>query len=444
MNVGIIGCGYVCDTYMSTWGMHPGLKIVGVTDIDQSRAEIVSKLYGLRRYASNEEMLADPAVEIVLNLTSINSHDAVTRAAIAAGKHVYSEKPLTLDMASAREMAALAAEKGVVLSCAPSNALGDTTQTMWRAVRDGVVGNVRTVYAEMDDNPIYLMQPEHWRSRSGAPWPYQHEYEAGCTIEHVGYQLTWLCAMFGPVASVTAFSKMTIPDKTAGIADKAAAHLDPADTPDFSVAVLDFRSGVTARVTCSIGAPWDHRMRIIGDKGMLFADSYRHYQCPVYLERFTKLSLNARKSYTVRNNDLLQWFFRVGGRRLKLIRNPPPGTDRIHGTGSKWSPKAMLKRWMKAELGVQDKVIGVAEMADAIRNGRQAFPAPDFVLHLTELTLAIQNAGPGGVSHALTTDFAPVEPRPETLRARVDYDRVLRKPLLARISDQLIDRLHKH
>ncbi len=439
MNVGVIGCGYVCDTYMSTWGRHPKLALKGVTDRNPARAEAISSLYGLRRYASNAELLADPEIGIVMNLTSIESHGEVTRAALMAGKHVYSEKPLTTDLAEARALIALAAEKGLVLACAPSNALGDTTQTMWRAVLDGVVGEVRTVYAEMDDNPIYLMEPERWRSRSGAPWPVQHEYEAGCTVEHVGYHLTWLCAMFGPVASVTAFSKLTIPDKT-------PLPLDPPDTPDFSVACLDFRSGVTARVTCSIGAPWDHRMRIVGDAGMLTADSYRHYQCPVYLERFTKLSLNARKSYTVRTNGLLQWIFRVGGRRLTLIRNAPPGADGrfLAAGGPWWSPKAALKRLMRGELGVQDKCVGVAEMADAIATGRPAFPAPDFVLHLTELTLAIQTAGPRGGAYALTTDFAPVAPRPETQRARVDYRRALRVPLLARLADPLIDRLHRH
>jgi hypothetical protein len=167
---------------------------------------------------------------------------------------------------------------------------------------------------------------------------------------------------------------------------------------------------------------------------------------PVYLERFTKLSMNARKSYTVRTNDLLQWMFHVGGRRLKLIRNAPPGADgrTTAGRAPWWSPRAALKRWMRAELGVQDKCIGIAEMADAIASGRPVFPGADFMLHLTELTLAIQNAGPRGGAHALTTDFAPVTPRPETLQARVDYSRALRVPLLARLSDKLIDRLHKH
>lgn len=438
MNIGIIGCGYVCDTYLSTWAKHPNLVIKGVADIDPARAEAISKLYGLRRYASNEEMLADPEVDIVVNLTSITSHVAVTRAALEAGKHVFSEKPLTTDFAVAGELAALAEARGVRLACAPSNTLADTTQTMWRAVRDGVVGDVRIIYAELDDNPIYLMQPEHWRSRSGAPWPFQHEYEAGCTVEHVGYHLTWLCAIFGPVARVTAFSKCTIPDKT-------PLPLEPRDTPDFSVACLDFASGVTARVTCSIGAPWDHRMRIVGDKGMLTVDTYRHYQCPVYLERFTKLSLNARKSYSVRNNSFLQWLFRVGGRRLPMIRNAPPGEKSVIRLGGPWwSPKAILKRLKWAELGQQDKVVGIAELADAIATGRPSFPGTDFMLHLTELTLAIQNAGPGGVTHTPATSFAPLAPLPETLRARVDYGRALRVPLMARISDRLIDRLHQH
>src|SRR5690606_32006237 len=119
------------------------------------------------------------------------------------------------------------------------------------------------------------------------------------TWEHVGYHLTWMCAILGPVRSVTAFSKAILPDKT----DRP---LDPAHTPDFSVAVLDFVSGVVGRVTCSIAAPYDHRMRIIGNEGMLHADTYRHYECPVYLEPFTKLSLNARKARSVRTRTWLQ------------------------------------------------------------------------------------------------------------------------------------------
>ena len=171
MRVGIIGCGYVFDHYMSTFRNHRGLELAGVTDVDRPRAEHVGQAYGLKVYASNEELLADSSIELVLNLTSIESHYEVTRAALLAGKHVYSEKPFTPDLASSRELVALARERGLHVSGAPSNAMSDTVQTMWRALRAGAVGKVRVVYAEFDDNPVYLMHPETWRSRTGAPWP---------------------------------------------------------------------------------------------------------------------------------------------------------------------------------------------------------------------------------------------------------------------------------
>ena len=439
MKVGVIGCGYVFDHYMATWARHPKLELAGVADLDAVRAETVARTYGVRHYRSNEELLADPSIGIVANFTSIESHFEVIRAALLAGRHVYSEKPLTTDLDEARALFDLAAERGLVLSCAPSNVFSDTTQTMWKAVRDGAVGDVRIVYAEFDDNPIYLMSPETWKSRSGAPWPYIHEYEQGCTFEHAGYHLVWMCAIFGPVETVTAFSDVTIPDKT-------DAPLDPPDTPDFSVACLKFRSGVVARLTCSIGAPYDHRMRIIGNEGMLHADTYRHYRSPVRLERFDKLGLNARKAVSVRTNTLLQWPFGVGGRRLRLQRNAPPGADgRLISTeGRWWSPRDLLNRLKRRELGQQDKSVGLAEMADAIAVGRPCFPPPDFILHVTELTLNIQRAGTESRTHRMATDFSPLSPRPETVSSGIDYGRRRPPSAISRLINGVLDRMHRH
>jgi predicted dehydrogenase len=436
MIVGVIGCGFVIDFYMGTWSRHPGLMLKGVADIDMRRRDVVARAYKVKAYDSNEALLADPEIDIVANFTSVESHYEVTRQALEAGKHVYSEKPLAMTTDQARELFALADRKGVRLSCAPSNAMSDTVQTMWKAVRDGAIGDVRIVYAEFDDNVIPLMHPEAWRSPTGAPWPYAHEYEVGCTYEHVGYHLTWLCAMFGPVRSVTAFSKQVIPDKT-------DLPLDPPDTPDFSVACLDFASGVVARVTCSIGVPLDHRMRIVGSRGMLTADTYRHYQCPVYLERFTQLTLNARKARTARTNSSLAWLFGVGGRRLKLLRIPPPGAGRDTLPRTKWwSPRAVLAAIKRREVGQQDKTVGIAELADAIRTGRPSFPPPDFTLHLAELTIAIQAAGTNGAPIRLTTTFAPIEPRPETLAAPMDY--AFKRPPgpLSRAIEGMLVRMH--
>lgn len=427
MKIGVIGCGYVFDHYMTTLPRHPGLQVAGVADLNRERAEAVARFYGLRRYATNEEMLADPDIGIIANFTSIEAHHRVSRDALLAGKHVYSEKPLTMTMDQARDLADLALARGLRLSCAPSNALSATVQTLWKIVADGAVGTPRMVYAEFDDNPVYKLRPEDWRSRSGAPWPYLHEYEMGCTWEHAGYHLGWLCAIFGPVRAVTSFSRVTLPDKT----DRP---LHPADTPDFSVASLDFHSGVVARLTFSIAAPTDHRMRIIGSEGVASADTYRDYDCPVHLEPFHPLTLKARNMRSVRTNTLLQWPFGVGGRRVPLAPAVHPGAAGAKAfDGPAWSPKTWLKRLRRSQFGQQDKCAGLVELVAAIREDRPHYPAPDFTLHVTELTFAIQGAGADGATHRMQTTFAPLD-LPATTRAGApDYRRLARPPLAARL-----------
>jgi predicted dehydrogenase len=437
--IGIIGCGYVFDHYMATLSQHRGLHVVGIADKDSARRDRAAAYWGLRAVRDNDALFADPGVAIIVNLTSIQSHAEVTRNALLAGKHVYSEKPFVTDLDEARALVALAETRGLRIGCAPSNALSPTSQTLWKAVVEGAVGDVRLVYAEFDDNPVYLMAPEGWRSRSGAPWPYLHEYEMGCTWEHVGYHLAWMCAIFGPVRSVTAFSRQTLPDKT-------AEPLTPPDTPDFSVACLDFESGVVGRVTCSIAAPYDHRMRIIGNRGMLQADTYRHYECPVYLERFGKLSLNARKARAVRMSTALQTLFGIGGRRLPLARPAAPGgaAPIDLGAGAGRGLRGWMNRLRRRQLGQQDKSVGIAELAAAMAEGRPHFPSHAFTLHLTELTLAIQAAGTDSASRCLVTRFDPL-PLPEATRLSApDYARFARHGLAERLSARLLDRLHRH
>lgn len=439
MRIGIVGCGYVFDHYMTTLPGHAGLEIAGISDRDPKALARAAGYHGLHAYPDTQAMLADDTIGMIVNLTSIESHYEVTKAVLLAGKHVYSEKPFVTDLGQARELFALAEARGLRISCAPSNALSATSQTMWKLVQDGAIGDVRLVYAEFDDNPIYLMSPEGWASRSGAPWPYLHEYEMGCTWEHVGYHLTWMCAILGPVRQVTAFSKHTLPDKT-------ALPLHPAGTPDFSVACLDFHSGVVGRVTCSIAAPYDHRMRIIGNRGMVHADTYRHYDCPVFLEPFGKLTMNARKARTLRTSSALQSLFGVGGRRVPLLRTAPPGSAKpIDLLGKRgWSPRILLNRLKRRQLGQQDKAIGVAELADAIATGRPHFPSHAFTLHLTELTLAIQGAGPDGVSHPMQSRFEPVDLPASSKAAGPDYRRFAKPGVLERLSAGLLDRMHKH
>src|SRR3984885_11918092 len=97
MKIAYVGCGYVFDIYMRTRWAHPELEICGVFDVDTARANTISRHYGFNVYPNYETLLADPKVEIVVNLTSIQSHYETIKLALEAGKHVFSEKPLTIN-----------------------------------------------------------------------------------------------------------------------------------------------------------------------------------------------------------------------------------------------------------------------------------------------------------------------------------------------------------
>lgn len=435
--IGVVGCGYVFDHYMATIARHAEIEIAGVADIDPARLEQATRFYELPAYPDVDSLLADPSVEIVANFTPIEAHYEVTRAALQAGKHVYSEKPFAMTMEQAHTLVDLAADKGLRVSCAPSNVLSATSQSMWKAVTDGAVGDVLLAYAEVDDNPIYLMKPEGWRSLSGAPWPYIDEYQMGSTWEHVGYHLTWMCAIFGPVRQVIAFSKKTVPHKT-------GQPLRLPDTPDFSVACLDFESGVAGRVTCSITAPLDHRMRIIGNMGMIHVDTHRHYEAPVRIERFTALTLNARKARSVRTNSFLQRVLGVNGRQVPLVPVRGSSAEDVPLLGRGGGIGGWLHRLEQRQLGREDKAVGLAELAAALEEERPHFPAPDFTLHLTELVLTIQGAGPDGVSHQMATGFTPLELPAAAREADIDYRQFARPSAVDRFSERIVDRMHKH
>lgn len=405
MRIAYVGCGFVFDIYMRTQWAHAELEVQGIYDIDLARAQKVSEYYGHRLYESYDALLKDDRVDIVVNLTNISAHYEVTKRALLAGKHVYSEKPLTTELAETQELFALAKEKGVILSGAPCNVFSDAVATMWKCVRDGAIGKPVLVYAELDDSPVHLMRSETWRSPTGAPWPYIEEFQEGCTFEHVGYHLVWICAMFGPAIGLSAFSSALIEHKT-------DTPLSPADTPDFSVACIEFANGVVARVTCSIVAPRDHRMRIIGTEGEVAADSYRHFQSSVKLERFSNVSLAARKAYTIRSQPLIGKIFGVGGKSVKLVRQWKSHAVESDGDNIQSIKHRVISAVRRREVYSQDKLIGIAEMARSIENGLPQILPADFLIHVNELTLLIQRAGTGGGATPITTKFKPLSPPP--------------------------------
>lgn len=239
MRVAILGCGYVANMYRLTLPLQPELKLVGVMDRDPQRTKVMADLTSSKAYATLDELLADKEVELVLNLTNPRSHYETTKACLDAGKHVFTEKPLALSMREATSLVELAEKRGLQLSSAPCTLLNEAAQTLWKAVREERVGKTRLVYAEMDDGMVHRMPVKKWVNEAGTPWPYVDEFETGCTMEHAGYVLSWLAAMFGPADLVSAFSTTLVPDKLPG------EKIDSA--PDFSVACVRFKSPVVDR-----------------------------------------------------------------------------------------------------------------------------------------------------------------------------------------------------
>lgn len=356
---------------MNTIAQHPELSLAGVYDRDPKRSLNFNRTYsGTKIYDTYEQLLTDPAVSIVLNLTNPHEHYTVSRAALAAGKHVYSEKPLATDFDHARELVDFARQRGVHISSAPCSVLGSTAQTVWKAMRDRIIGTPYVVYAELDDGMVHRMAYDKWISRSGIAWPWKDEFEVGCTMEHAGYYLTWFGAMFGPAESVTAFASAQVDDK------KTAVPLDRI-SPDLTVACIKYKSGPVVRLTCSIIAPHDHQLRIIGEEGVLSVEDCWYYRNPV----------KVRKWITIRRKTLLHPI----ATKLPLLGKDVPVEP-------------------KSGSAQMDFMRGVGELADAIHEGRMSRLSPEFCLHMNELTLAIHHGDTLAMPYRMKTTFEPMQP----------------------------------
>ena len=395
----IVGCGNVASFYCSAMSKHPVLRLTGVTDRHDPRATAYANYYSVRKYESLDEILSDSSVELVLNLTNPRSHFSISKACLDAGKHVYSEKPLAMSFPEAQELVRLAEQRGLRIASAPSRLLGETAQTMWRALRENAIGKVHAIYAEMDGSLIYRSPYKQWFNEVGMHWPYKDEFEVGCTIEHAGYSVSWLAAYFGPVESVTAFATCQVADMHTDV------ELD-VRPPDLTVACLKFRSGPVARLTTSWIAPSDHSIRIFGDTGVLSTDDIWAPKSPVYITRSLGISIGP-KSIIVPWKKRYPLAVPEGEAREIEARRPILRSPRNF-------VRAARARFLHLRKRV-DFCLGPAEMATALREQRPCRLSPDYCLHNTEVVLAIHNSLETGSHDEITTTFACMEPLPWAL-----------------------------
>lgn len=372
VRIGVVGCGYVATSYAETLIHHPELELVAVCDRVRRRAQDFANRWPADIYDDVAELLAKSNAELILNLTNPRDHFEVSKSCLEAGLHVYSEKPLAMTAEDAKTLTYLASSRNLQLMTAPCSVLSETATTLCDVVNQGLVGKVRLVIANFDDGMIAPREkPWNWRNSLGCPWPAKDEFEVGCTYEHAGYVLTWLARIFGAATSVTSFASCQIPDK--GIRTEGLA-------PDFTVGCIDYPNGIVARVTCSLVAPLDKSITIIGDQGILRVSNVRHERCPVYLRRYERSRLQAavenriNKLWMVMGRPPLTsgW---LGWRRVSYTQYPPS--------------------WLKTGQKLVDFLRGPADMARTIRLGQSPSLPPELGWHITEIIEALQFPPPG-------------------------------------------------
>lgn len=357
---------------------YPKLELVGVMDIDKERSQKFSDYYSVNDYQSIDSLLDDKKIDIVLNLTNPRSHYNITKLCLEAGKHVYSEKPLAMEYDQAEELVQLAKKNNLYLSSAPCNVLSESAQTVLKVLQDKIIGEVRLIYAELDDGLIHRMRYKKWENEIGITWPYKDEFEVGCTLEHAGYYLTWLAAFFGPAKRITAYSKCLIENK---INDE---YLDY-KSPDFSVACIEYENNITARMTNSIVAPHNHGLTIMGDDGVISVDECWNYESPVYVWKRTPLSLRLEKF------SILSKVLGLGKKKYPLINN-------------------LRLKYRENGMYYMDFARGIAELSSSILKEREPILSAELSLHINEIALAIQYPYTENNCYYLKSSFQHIKP----------------------------------
>lgn len=267
--VGIIGCGNIASAYATDIATYPELRLVAAADLDLDKATALAEDHDARPYGSLEEMLGDADVEAVVNLTVHHAHYAITRQALEAGRHVYSEKPLALEPGQAHELVALAEARGLRLGCSPATFLGEAQQTLGRILSDGRLGRVRVVYADVNWGRI-----ESWHP---APAPF---FDVGVLFDVGVYPITIATAFLGPVRSVRAWGWDLKPERTTLTGEPFRIG-----SPDLVLAALELEDGTVVRLTASfyVGRPVRSpgAMEFHGDMGSLWLESFQAFNAGI-------------------------------------------------------------------------------------------------------------------------------------------------------------------
>jgi len=261
VGVGILGAGNILGRYLAGMSGFPDLVVRGCASRSPERARAASDEHGIGFFPTVDDLLTSPDVDVVLNITTPVAHAATTAAALAAGKHVYVEKPITETLAEARGLLATADASGLLLGAAPDTFLGSAAQTARHAIDAGLIGEPVGVAGF-----ITSTRPETWH-----PDPSFLFQPGGGPVADLGpYYLTAMVNLLGPLRSVAARSRIGAPFVPVTSPGRLVDSIT-VTTPTHASAVLEFESGVLGTLLASFDV-WDHhlpRLEVYGTEGTL-------------------------------------------------------------------------------------------------------------------------------------------------------------------------------
>lgn len=340
----VAGTGDIAGFYLDHFNSRPpgnrgGVEFAGAWNRTSGKGRAFVEKHGGRFYDSLEALLADPAVDAVVNLTSPAAHAGITRQCLEAGKHVLSEKPLALSLADARKLVSLARRRGVTLASAPFILLGANQRRVKELLDSGRIGRPVTVTAE-----LYHGRVETWH-----PNPEQFYVEGAGPVLDVGpYPVSLFIDWFGPVARVQAMSGIALPERT-----DLSGRRFRVRVADHAVALLRFRSGVIARIAFSMANSNTncHGLEIQGTEGSLSLESI----------------MAAKGELRVSEKDSPKW-------------------DHVEGTPGPWPASGV------------DWAGGIFELAGAVREGRPPANSAELALETLRVLFAINSAASNGLT----------------------------------------------
>lgn len=350
MSVGVIGAGNVTGQYLPSLLSYPDLEVRGIADLDTSRAAAVAAEYGLPFSGTAAELLAIDDIELVVNLTTPAAHAEVALAVIESGRHLWGEKPLTMDRESARAVLDAARAAGVAVGNAPDTILGQAIQNSQRLLARGVIGAPQTL--------LTLMQgpgPDRWHPRP----QFLFARGAGPLFDIGPYYLTTMIQLLGPIERVEAAGHRARPERVIGAGPDAGTTFKV--EVDTHVSVLTtFRSGVVGTSVYSFDSTVSRQA---------FEISGAHGTMEVPVSGFD-------------------------------------GPTRVLGPGTDWETIAPVGE-------PRDRGVGVLEMARAIRAGRPPRASGQLAFHVLDVLLAIEESAASGRPVTITSTADEVPPLDE-------------------------------